>query len=84
MYKCVLQAPEYEAMKPTTVWYKTADVNYPVRVSVSESHIESLFCLKMEGTDGRALKKSNTKVCACVCVFVCVQTYPTLYTYPHH
>ena len=62
---CALQAPEYDAKQPTAVWHKTSDVNHPVIVSVSESHIESLFCQTLEGTDGRVLKRS-TKVCVIV------------------
>jgi hypothetical protein len=53
------KAPECDARQPATVWYKTVDVNHPVRVSVSESHIESLFCQTMEGTDGKVLRKST-------------------------
>ena len=45
----VFQAPDYDARQSSAVWHGSEEER--VRVSVSETHIESLFCQKMEGTD---------------------------------
>ena len=37
-----------------------------MRVTVSEAHIESLFCQKMEGTDGKFTGKSKKVSVKCV------------------
>ena len=65
VFLCSLwQAPDYDARQSSAVWHETEEER--VRVTVSEAHIESLFCQKMEGTDGKFTGKSKKVSVKCV------------------
>jgi hypothetical protein len=53
------KAPDCDARQSSAVWHGAEEER--VRVSVSESHIESLFCQKTDGTDGKFTGKSKKK-----------------------
>ena len=81
VFLCSLwQAPDYDARQSSAVWHETEEER--VRVTVSEAHIESLFCQKMEGTDGKFTGKSKNVSLKCVskktlsdCKLVAVQKH---------
>ena len=50
LYICT-QAPDYDAKQSSAVWHGAGEER--VKVTVSETHIETFFCQKNEGTDGK-------------------------------
>ena len=58
-----IQAPECSAKRESALWYGAREER--VKVTVSERHIESLFCQKLEGTDGTFIGRT-TKVCVLI------------------
>jgi hypothetical protein len=49
------KAPDYDAKQSSAVWHGAGEER--VKVTVSETHIETLFCQKNEGTDGKLTGK---------------------------
>ncbi|CAI8040740.1 Inverted formin-2 [Geodia barretti] len=45
------KAPDYDAKQSSAVWHGAGEER--VKVTVSETHIETFFCQKNEGTDGK-------------------------------
>ena len=64
------QASDHEAKLSAALWHRASQVDVRVSVSVSEKHIETLFCQKMDTTDGKFTGKSkkvptDTDTCTC-------------------